>query len=191
VFIVVYGTLTALWPIFGPSYSKFYRSGASVLFAKFGSNGVVQFLRSDNDLEDINIILCNRAQVDSDTNTIAAYQVPHSSRYHGYYCTVLLIALIAATPLPLKRKSLAVVWGMLLVHAFIALKMLILIVNAFSTEPLCLFELSAFFEQMLAIVTKVFVTYITPSFTVSVIIWIVVSFRREDWLKMVNVIEER
>ena len=119
VFVVVYGSLTALWPVFGPSYSKFYRTGASVLFAKFGSNGVVRFLRSDNNLEDINIILINKAQIDPDSKTIAGYQVPHSSRYHGYYCTVLLLALIAATPLPPKRRGLAVLWAMLLILAFI------------------------------------------------------------------------
>ncbi len=190
VFVVVYGSLTALWPVVGPSYSKFYRTGASVLFAKFGSNGVVQFHRSNNDLEDINIILCNKEQIDTDSKTIAGYQVPHSSRYHGYYCTVLLIALIAATPLPPKRRGLAVLWSMILIHAFIASKMLILILNPFSTEPLCLFELSPFFEQILAVATKVFVTYITPSFTVSVFIWILVSFRREDWLKILNVRKE-
>ncbi len=77
-----------------------------------------------------------------------------------------------------------------MIHAFIALKMLILILNPFSTEPLCLFELSEFFEQILAIATKVFVTYITPSFTVAVVIWILVSFRREDWLKILNVRNE-
>ena len=68
--------------------------------------------------------------------------------------------------------------------------MLILVLNLFITEPLRLFELSPFFEQILAIATKVFVTYITPSFTVSVFIWILVSFRREDWLKILNVRKE-
>ena len=140
--------------------------------------------------KDINIILSNKAQIDPESNTIAGYQVPHSSRYQGYYCTVLLIALVAATPVPLKRKSLALLWAMILIHAFIALKMLILILNPFSTEPLCLFELGPFFEQILAVATTLFVTYITPSYTVSVCIWILVSFRREDWLKILNVRKE-
>jgi hypothetical protein len=71
-------------------------------------------------------------------------------------------------------------------NLFIAAKMLILILNPFSTEPLCLFQLSPFFEQLLAAATKVFVTYITPSFTVALFIWILVSFRKAASMILLN-----
>lgn len=190
IFVVIYGSLTALWFSVGPVYSKFYQKGATVLFGKFGPDGTVRFCQSQNELKDIDIFFRNKELTDPVSKKVTVYVVHHSSRYNGYYITALLIALIVATPLTFKRRGLAVLLGMILIHVFIALKMLIQIIEV-SIGPLCLFQLNPFFGQLQSIAEMVFVHYITPSFTVSVIIWIVVCFRRSDCIKVLNAIKEQ
>lgn len=195
IFMVIYGSLAVLWLTVGPAYSRFYQKGGSLLFAKIGSNGIVRFEQPNNKTQavDTEIVLCKKEPTDPVNKTSGIYRVPHSSRYKGYYVTALLIALIAATPLTWKRKCIAMFSGMILIHAFIALKLLIQIFHLFSSDqlPLCLFDLNPFFEQLLSVAVTVFVFYDTPSYTVSAIIWIIVCFRRSEWIKFLNAIKEQ
>ena len=55
-----------------------------------------------------------------------------SSRYIGYAPTTFLLALILATPLTWRRRLIALFWGLVLTHAWIAFSMLLLIVHGYS-----------------------------------------------------------
>lgn len=184
-FAVFYGLLMAPWPGLGKAYSKLYLAGASALFKSFGSKGVVHFNRSDDAEYDINVGLYNRDQVDKNGH-VTIFQASHTSRRDGYMYMTFMTALILASLIPWKRKVWALLLGLILIHGFIALKLAIRLLHAFSIKPLSLFALSPFWKRMLAIAHQQFVVNVNFGFVVSIFIWILVSFRREDWLKILS-----
>ena len=109
-----------------------------------------------------------------------------SSRLVGYWPTVWLIALIVAKPLPWSRKGLALIWGLLLVHGFIALRLsLTLAHGGFGAQKVyALFDLSPFWQDVLGRTETVMVTDPTASFVVPTLIWAVVAFRWSEWASL-------
>ncbi len=182
-FAIFYGLLMTPWPGFGKAYSKLYLAGASVLFKSFGSKGVVQFNQSDDAEYDINVGLYNRDHVDKNGH-VTVFQTSHTSRQDGYMYMTFMTALILASPIPWKRKVWALLLGLILIHGFIALKLAIRLLYAFSIKPLSLFALSPFWQRILAIAHQQFIVNVAFGFVVSIFIWILVSFRREDWSRI-------
>ena len=181
-FIIIYGLLITPWPGLGAAYSKFYRTGVIFLFAEsFGSSGVVHFRESGDVIYDLNICIYNRDRADTDGNVEAVLEY-QSSHYAGYMPTVFIISLIAASPICLRRRGWALLWGLILIHVFIAFKLAVIILNHFVNNALIsLFVLNLFWKKVLSLAAPVLANSISLSFVVSVFIWVLVSFRREDW----------
>ena len=184
VFIVIYGLLMVPWPGLGAAYSKLYRAGAAFLFESFGSKGTVRFEKLIADEYDTKIVFYSRDQVGSDGKIVPVGFIHHNSRRDGYVYVAFLTALTLATPIPWRRKGWALFWGMILIHSFIVCKLAIWILYGFNKEPLSLVLLSPFWKQVLLLTIDVFVRNLTFGFIVCVFIWILVSFRREDWTRI-------
>ena len=108
-----------------------------------------------------------------------------SSRYIGYAPTTFLLALILATPLTWRRRLIALLWGLVLTHAWIAFSMLLLIVHGYSRgDVVSIFDVSPFTSTALAFLREALVKATIFKYTVPAVIWILVSFRRGDWAKM-------
>jgi len=172
----------APWLGFGKAYSKLYLAGASALFKSFGSKGVVLFNQSDDAEYDINVGLYNRDQVDNNGH-VTIFETSHTSREDGYMYMTFMTALILASPISWKRKAWALLLGLIFIHGFIALKLAFRLLYSFSIQPLSIFALSSFWKRILAIAHQQFIVNVNFGFVVSIFIWILVSFRREDWLK--------
>lgn len=183
-FVLVYGLLMVPWPGLQSAYAKFYRAGAAFLFGRVGAKGIVRFVPANDPYYDTNIVFYNRDVVRKDGRMITDIQVPHPTRYAGYMHTALLVALIGATPVSWRRKGWALLWGMILLYGFIILKVALLVINPYTMGMLTQYQLSPFWERVLYIVTIVFVTNLTTGWVVTVFIWILVSFRREDWSRI-------
>ncbi len=180
-FVLVYGLLIAPWPGLGTAYSKLYRAEASFLFGSFGPTGVVCFRESHNSDYVINVDLYNRARRDKD-GKVVGLRTSHDIREDGYIYTVFMVALILATPISWKRKGWALFWGLIFIHCFIALKLAFRLLYAFNNEPqLSLFVLNPFWKCLLATAHGEFAVSVTFGFIVCFFIWILVSFRREDF----------
>jgi len=184
VFIVIYGLLMFPWPGLGAAYSKIYRAGAAFLFKSFGSKGTVRFEEPSEDEYDTKIVFYSRDQVNPAGKMVPIGFINHNSRRSGYIYVAFLIALILATPISWNRKGWALLWGMILIHCFIVLSLAIWILYGFNKEPLSLVLLSPFWKQVLLLTIDVFVRNLTFGFIVCVFIWILVSFRREDWTRI-------
>ena len=112
---------------------------------------------------------------------------PLSSRYIGYALTTFLLALIFATPLTWRRRLIALIWGLVLTHAWIAFSMLLLIVHGYSRgDVVSIFDVSPFTRTALAFLREVLVKAPVIKYTVPAVIWMLVSFRRSDWAKMLG-----
>jgi hypothetical protein len=173
----------AAWPVVGAAYSKFYRATGKFLFGSFGRGGIVQFTQSKDSREYINIVACNRYRMDESGNA-PGRQLRYGIRYGDYMHMVFLAALIAATPLPWKRRTWALVWGLILMQALVALKLSIIILDLLSDKPASLLILSPFWKNFVVTANLVLVRRFTTGFIIAFFIWVLVTFRRGDWFRL-------
>lgn len=184
IFVLVYGLLMFPWPGLGAVYSNLYRAGAAFLFESFGLKDVVRFERISDGEYDTKIVFYSRDQASPDGKMVPIGFINHNSRHAGYIYAAFLTALILATPILWKRKGWALFWGMILIHCFIILSLAIWILYGLNKEPLSLVLLGPFWKQVLLLTINVFVRNLTFGLVVCVFIWIIVSFRREDWARI-------
>jgi hypothetical protein len=175
---VVYGLLMALWPIWGAIYSGLYSIGANHLLGSFGSRALVYFNPSG---DEVKITFYDRQRVDRRGRPIPLMRIVHDVHYGVYIYVAFLIALIVATPIPRRRRAWALLWGLLAIHAFMAIRLTLLIIQLLSSKQIGLLVLSRFWQYLLVLGAQVFVINILPSFVVVIVLWVLLSFRRKDW----------
>ena len=73
----------------------------------------------------------------------------------------------------------------MLIHAFIILKLAVVVIYGLNREPLSLIVLSLFWKRVLILALTAFILNLTFGLVVTVFIWLLVSFGREDWAKIV------
>lgn len=184
-FALVYALLMSPWPGLGAAYTKLYRKGAALLFGSFGSRGVVLFRPSGNSVYEIDMYFLDRQRVAAD-GKVNSVLVHHTCRYAAYMHIVSTAALILATPVPFRRRAKALFGGLILMHCFIVLKLMVLISYTFNNKPLSLFALNPFFERLLFVTHQLIIDSVSFNFIAPVFIWILVSFRRQDWAALVS-----
>jgi len=184
IFVLVYCLLMFPWPGLRAAYSKLYRTGAAFLFKSFGSKGVIVFEKLNAGEFDTKIVFYSRDQVGSDGKMVPVAFIQHNSRRSGYIYVAFLSALILATPISWRRKGWALLWGMILIHIFIIFNLAVWLLYGFNKEPLSLIVLGPFCQRVLLGAIDVFIRNLTFGLVVCVFIWILVSFRREDWSRI-------
>lgn len=106
-----------------------------------------------------------------------------SSRLVGYWPTVWLLALVLAKPMAWSRRGWALLWGMLLVHAFIALRVSLLVAGKglfVAEKKYAVWAMGPTALRFLNGLEEVLVQNPTASFMVPTFIWFVVAFRWEE-----------
>ncbi len=175
--VLLYGILAVPWPAVQRAYSAAYAGVANVVFGSFGSDGRVRFQHPPNSDRPAALELVIRKR--------GAPQIgrsPHDPILTGYLAIVEVIALILATPVPWSRRCKALVWGMLLVHAYIWLRLEITLLHWFSGDsPLALYKPGPFWSKLLASAFELISVSPTSTFVVPIFIWILVSFRKSDF----------
>ena len=100
-----------------------------------------------------------------------------SSRMIGYSPTIVIIALFLATPTSWRRRGRGLLWGLLLIHAFVFLRLSLTIATNFAgTKSYALFHPSEFWMGVLTKVEEVVVHNPTCYLAVAVVIWLLVCF---------------
>jgi hypothetical protein len=185
IFAVVYGLLMGLWPVWRNAYSKFYVAGATLLFESCGSRAIVYFSQPDDARPDeVKITFYDRQRVDEHARPIPLMRAAHDVRYGVYIYMAFMMALVLATPVPWRRKGRALFWGLILIHAFTAFRLALLIAQLLSSKQVALLGLPWFWKKALLLNVQVFTINILPSFVVAILIWAFLSFRREDWSRL-------
>jgi hypothetical protein len=160
-------------------YGKFYRATGELFFSHIAGNGFVRFSSTeDPDLTKINT---GNIELKAPGGGYKTQAVKISTRNHGYLPTLLLFALIIASPVPIKRKLFAILAGFILIMAWIIVKQWIHILYIISENPwLDLYNLSSSKQKIVSYLYEGFVFSLTPSYSFVVIIWFLVTFRKED-----------
>lgn len=165
-FLLVYGALMALWPLVSGSYREFLRTGGDFLF---GSSGSVRFqiLPQPEGMDDSRIFV---RQGDSSQ----WMWINFSTKHVGYASTAVLAALVLATPFPWSRRVVALGCGYLLLHGFIALRVLILIGAGTTNVP------DTVWNRTLGTGLQLLATGQAVSYIAPILIGLLVSLRREE-----------
>lgn len=196
-FILIYALLLVSWSELAQQpYSHVFRTVAQSLFGSFGSKTMVHFLPLSetqklgiNDKVDTKI-LYSRQEVNTETGLASENYINigaslFSIFYNGYLPTILLIALILATPMTSSQKGWALLWGLILVHIFILISLLIHLLAAINqTNQLDLIVLTPIWKNILLSVHSVVVNDIGLKYIAAIFIWMVVVLRNNQWRKL-------
>lgn len=180
--IVVYALLMIAWPGAARSYGWIFRTVGEAAFGSFGRDGQVRLEAggSFGATHDTDLVVMNR-------RTGGAFTLGVSSRYFGYVPTAFLTALIAATPLPWRRRGRAMIYGLLLIHAWVAVNLMLMIVYGFSfSAPPLLYDLPDIVGRTLAGIVQVVLVGPINWLVVPLFVWLLVTFRRGDVATMLD-----
>jgi hypothetical protein len=180
-FVVVFGVLIAPWPGWNAAYAQYFQAFGRMVFNLGDGNRVVDFQPYSGKYASLDtaITLGNRALADR-TGLIQARRTEIDSRSIGWVPTALTLALVAATPIPWRRRLMALTGGLILIHLFIFFTLLTWVWN--KSSDVSLLSLSAFWQNAADQLNYALMNEIGASFSVPVIIWILVTFRRQDAL---------
>jgi hypothetical protein len=174
--VVVYALLAAPWPGLARAYATVYSAAATALVGDFG-RGEARFrpAADGNAAHDVEIGL--RRQGDERD----AAWAPHNARVLGYLPSAELAALVLASPVPWRRRLRALAMGMAVLHAFLGLRLGIMLAAWFSQDsPWQTLDPGDATAAFLARANEALVVSATPSFLAPIVVWIPVTFRRED-----------
>ncbi|MCE0523398.1 MAG: hypothetical protein LV480_10865 [Methylacidiphilales bacterium] len=180
-FIVIFGLLVLPWPGWNAAYSGYFRALGQAVFGHQDEQRIVRFVpyheQHGFSSLDTQMTLGNRALADS-TGKGKAESVTLDTRSIGWVPTALTMALILATPVPWRQRAWALLWGLLLIHAFILFSLQTWI--WYASPDLSLLTLSPFTKSIVDGLEYTLLTQLGASFSVPMLIWILVTIRREN-----------
>jgi len=174
--LLIYGAFLALWGAWGEAYAHTFRMTIGGLFRSVVSGGLVRVepLASPTAMWDSELVLINR-------NTGVEGAQPFGTHYLGYAPTALLVALVLASPVPWSRRMLALGWGLLLYHVWIAAGLGMMIVDGYSGMPeLELIRTGPWTKRIVSFVTMTMTKSTVTRYAVPALFWVMVTFRSDE-----------
>jgi len=180
-FAVIYGLLIIPWPGGNELYARYFAALGQMAFSREGEKREVQFVSHTTQhgftTLTTQMIISNRDQVDQN-GKVKALIVDLDTRSIGWVPTALVIALVLATPVPGSRRLRALFPGLLLVQGFILFSLQACIWN--KSAELKLLTVTPFWKYLLDGLDYTLLTQMGASFSVPVLIWLLVTFRKQD-----------
>lgn len=180
--LLIYALLMAPWPGLEEAYRHLFSVSNSFLLGSFGSEGIVYFepILEPTGRLDTMLTLTNHDQLRREDGLFGVAWV--SSRYSSYMAIAFVMALILSTPIPTRRQAWALLWGLLLIHGFVIFKLTILILCTYKQHTdISPFVFSPFWANVLDILHTMIANNFNLSLLIPVPIWILVSFRSQEW----------
>ena len=180
-FVCIFGILIASWPGWNDCYGHYFR-GASQAALNFGeTKRMVRLTPNQGQSIHANIdtlmSMGNRDLLDA-TGKGLVERTGLDSRSIGWLPTALTMALILATPIPWRRRGLALLGGLILVQGFILFSLLSWVWD--NSSDLSLMTLSPLGKEVFDELSYALINQLGASFSVPVLIWILVTFRSQD-----------
>ncbi len=175
-----YGILLALWPLVGDAHRTAFCAFGNVGLSRFGSAAHVRFDPVDGPtrFEDTRMTL-------GLGDPPVSRREDHTSAFlHSYLPSSLFVALVLATPVPRRRRWLALPVGLALLHAFVAVKLALHLVLLFSTSPESGIRLGESTRSGLDRLFYALVVSWFPLYVVPILVWIPTTVRRRDLARL-------
>lgn len=175
-FLIVFAVL--ILPL-QEAYAAYFRVSGNALFGSYSSVASVRFepLQDDDSQLDTKIVFTDR-------QSGATGWIGVGTRFQGYTPTAFVVALVLATPLPWSRRWRALVWSLLAISAFVALRQFIFIANVIYIDREA--KVKNTLDKVLEFAFWVGVESFAGVFVIPLGIWILVSFRRSDLEKILK-----
>jgi len=177
-FLLAYGTIIVLYPVFKiPERNYVAKIGNTFLRSPI-KNSLVQIQKKQSKF-DIEIGVGNESKLVGDSIKMFPYFI---STYEFIYIPfAILLALVIASPISIKRKFLSLIISGFFFHLLILIKLYLIIVEiATQNIELELLELTSWKRNVFDWLIMVFINYPPTSFFTVVFIWLGVTFRKED-----------
>ncbi len=166
--------------------SCFCRLG-NALYQNFSNGGYIRLTtQDDKGKNDISLFLSradwkNKGQLTGVTTDKASDRI-------GYLITAFFIALCLATPINWKRKAMALILGMLIITAFVMLKLRIIILYSYTQVPWFGMYQEESTKSTISWWYNYFAAPATQGYAFVVIVWMALSLGRKEWQKINSLI---
>jgi hypothetical protein len=181
-FAVIYGLLIYPWPGWKEVYGEGFRAVGNALYSSDSDKRTIHFEAHKETKGfaaiDSRIVLSNPSLVD-ETGKVPTSNLGFDSWSICWLPTALTMAFILATPIPWKRRLWALLWGLVLINLFLWFSVQAYIWN--ESPNVQLLTLSPFWKNITDDLEYLLIQQMGVSFSVPLVIWIVVTFKREDW----------
>lgn len=179
-FVVLFAVTTAIpWESLRVRYGRTFAAVAHFLLYRAwgdgpiaGSDAIVQVQYAppaSDPRRDVSIQVANRRQLHS-MSDVAVARV--SARHMGYVPVGTFLSSMIVTPLAWRRRLKGILWGLLVIHLFIALRIVVLLVSLFSSEgPQQLFHPGRPGAASLRLLTTILTESPTVTYAVPVFLW--------------------
>ncbi len=178
--LALFALLDLAWrglPFVQDGYAAMYRTTGNLFFSRIGANRFVTFRAKPRDAETL------------DTETEFGKLAPptsipgpeSSSLRQGYLSVAALAAMILATPVPRRRRLIALPVGLVIIQAYVAFRLGLMVLHWFAQPtPVRCFELSAFWHEALALLRRAIWDSPAGALFMPPLIWALVCIRRND-----------
>jgi hypothetical protein len=176
-FALVYGMLIAPWPGWNEAYGRGLRFLCGITLGVDDASSIVAFRAAPKWRPlDTEIVIADPRRLDSGGSG-PGLVLGLDSRGVGWIPTALLVALVLSTPVPWRRRAVALLAGGLAVNLYVLLAVKIYIwsevLHRGDTAGPLLRQVAGGLEETL-------VTQLGASIVIPVIIWFAVTFRGSD-----------
>ncbi|MEK7730554.1 MAG: hypothetical protein AAB363_01730, partial [Planctomycetota bacterium] len=183
----IYALLMVPWPGIQQGYASLFCYAGNLAFHVFGSAGRTRFRVLDPPPANQNAVDWEIKLENIRTRAGGTFEQDRSTRKMGYLPAAFTASLVLATPIPWRRRLAAVVWAMALMTAFVGLQLTLELVDAFSNPGvLNQFELGLWTKRLLGVLLMVVVKSPVTAYIAPIFVWILVTFRRGDWAKLLE-----
>jgi hypothetical protein len=186
--IIIYVLLTAPFSFYDEMYGNFYRSCGKLFFDRFHGNGIARFTEG-SEKKITRIDIGNITQLDA-TGQLKTAWVNTETRGFGYLPTVLMIALVIASPVSWRRKLIALLAGVSLVTLLVMFRLWLQIMYLCEQFPwLNLYQFGDTQKKIIEYVYQAIVIPINMALYFVIIVWLLVTFRKEDlkWFARIQI----
>jgi hypothetical protein len=174
---LIYTLSIMAWLAIGGAYGAVFRTTAEFLFGSFGRHGFVRFeplAMASGDMD--TAVLLRNQETRADGRDVI------SSRRLGYIPTAFLTALVLATPIPFQRRWRALLWGLALIHVYVATRVLLILLWDFNgSHAWALYTPGPFGSALLSGLALLFGAALSGCYIGPIFIWIITTFRTSDW----------
>jgi hypothetical protein len=188
-FVLVYGVLMALWPVVFDGYRAFFKTGGEFVFRVIWPRDTVRF----EPLPEREKLTGNETKVFVvRRDGSGGKKMSMCIRDIGYLSTVVFVALVFAAPVSWSRRGRAFLWGLLLLHVVIVLRVTVLVAFFSSLiEPDSWLKGQTFWSRTAYAALWRLALGQPLAYISAVLVWILVTLRREDLAMVLSALPDR
>ncbi len=175
--VVVYLLLLPPWPLFSDAYGVFFKSLGETVFAESNTRQEFSFETPADSQQflPMRVVIVNQSLMARDGSG-PVRNLDFSAWDFGWRPTMLNFALILATPIPWSRRWLVLIAGCALIHLLMLITLRVCIWT--ESAEIGLLTFTPPWRMVAAGLREALITQL--SFAGPVLVWLLVTFRRED-----------